>query len=111
VTPSPWPCAQAENREKKWDSLVHAGVLFPPEYEPHGVRMLYEGKPVELNAEQVASDLSRDAFLGCSRADGDALAECCSAEYVCIACRDFSEMAYFRVWDALECATEILFAS
>ena len=46
-------CAQAENREKKWDTLVHAGVLFPPEYEPHGVRMLYEGKPVELSAEQV----------------------------------------------------------
>ena len=44
---------QSENREKKWDTLVHAGVLFPPEYEPHGVRMLYEGKPVELTAEQV----------------------------------------------------------
>ena len=49
-TPHP---AQSENREKKWDSLVHAGVLFPPEYEPHGVRMLYEGKPVELTPEQV----------------------------------------------------------
>ena len=44
---------QSENREKKWDTFVHAGVLFPPEYEPHGVRMLYEGKPVELTAEQV----------------------------------------------------------
>ena len=32
---------------------MHAGVLFPPEYEPHGVRMLYEGNAVELTAEQV----------------------------------------------------------
>ena len=34
---------------------MHAGILFPPEYEPHGVRMLYEGKPVELTTEQVLS--------------------------------------------------------
>lgn len=37
---------------KKWDTLVHCGVLFPPEYEPHGVKMLYDGKPVELTPEQ-----------------------------------------------------------
>ena len=45
--------AKQENKEKKWDTLVHAGVLFPPEYEAHGVKLLYEGKPVELNEEQV----------------------------------------------------------
>jgi DNA topoisomerase-1 len=38
--------------EKKWDTLVHHGVLFPPEYEPHGVKMLYDGKPVTLTPEQ-----------------------------------------------------------
>jgi DNA topoisomerase-1 len=37
---------------KKWKTLSHNGVVFPKEYEPHGVKMLYDGKPVELNAEQ-----------------------------------------------------------
>lgn len=36
----------------KWNTLVHSGVLFPPEYEPHGVKMLYDGKPVELTPDQ-----------------------------------------------------------
>ncbi len=35
-----------------WKSLKHAGVLFPPEYVPHGVKMLYDGKPVDLTAEE-----------------------------------------------------------
>ena len=35
-----------------WKTLEHAGVLFPPEYEPHGVRMLYDGVPVDLTPEQ-----------------------------------------------------------
>ena len=35
-----------------WRTLVHAGVLFPPEYEPHGVKMLYDGVPVDLTPEQ-----------------------------------------------------------
>ena len=32
--------------------LEHAGVLFPPEYEPHGVKMLYHGVPVDLTPEE-----------------------------------------------------------
>lgn len=41
----------------KWATLQHAGVIFPPPYEPHGVKMLYNGKPVKLSAEaeEVAS--------------------------------------------------------
>lgn len=27
-------------------------MLFPPEYTPHGVKMLYDGKPVDLTPEQ-----------------------------------------------------------
>lgn len=27
----------------KWNTLEHNGVLFPPSYEPHGVKMKYEG--------------------------------------------------------------------
>ncbi|CUM68050.1 uncharacterized protein PRCAT00005765001 [Priceomyces carsonii] len=45
--------------EQKWESLVHNGVLFPPEYEPlpSHVKLYYEGKPVDLplEAEEVAS--------------------------------------------------------
>ncbi|XP_037474752.1 DNA topoisomerase 1 beta-like [Triticum dicoccoides] len=37
---------------KKWSTLVHNGVIFPPPYKPHGVKMLYNGKPVDLTPEQ-----------------------------------------------------------
>ncbi len=36
----------------KWETLEHSGVLFPPEYTPHGVKMLYDGEPVNLTLEQ-----------------------------------------------------------
>ncbi|KAI9307649.1 hypothetical protein BJ944DRAFT_157616, partial [Cunninghamella echinulata] len=40
----------------KWVELIHNGVLFPPEYVPHGVKMKYNGKPISLSpeAEEVA---------------------------------------------------------
>ena len=44
--------------EPKWEfQLEHNGVLFPPEYEPHGIPILYDGEPVELSpeAEEVAT--------------------------------------------------------
>jgi len=47
-----------EDQEPKWQSqLEHWGVMFPPEYVPHGVKMLYDGVPVELapEAEEVAT--------------------------------------------------------
>ena len=37
---------------QKWTTLVHSGVSFPPPYKPHGVKMLYDGKPVDLTPEQ-----------------------------------------------------------
>ncbi|KAL8760580.1 MAG: hypothetical protein Q9184_003234 [Pyrenodesmia sp. 2 TL-2023] len=43
----------------KWNTLEHAGVVFPPPYEPlpKNVKMLYDGKPVSLHpdAEEVAT--------------------------------------------------------
>jgi DNA topoisomerase I len=38
---------------KKWTTLVHNGVMFYPEYEPHGIPILYgtEKKPIVLNSE------------------------------------------------------------
>jgi len=38
--------------EEKWKDLKHNGVVFCPLYVPHGVKPLYEGKPVDLTPEQ-----------------------------------------------------------
>ncbi|KAL8214718.1 hypothetical protein R6Q57_004167 [Mikania cordata] len=48
--PSKVPPGSGEGQ--KWSSLVHSGVIFPPAYKPHGVKMLYKGKPVDLTPEQ-----------------------------------------------------------
>lgn len=32
--------------------IALTGVLFPPPYEPHNVKMLYDGKPVDLTPDQ-----------------------------------------------------------
>ncbi|CAN4103707.1 unnamed protein product [Withania somnifera] len=37
---------------QKWTTLEHNGVIFPPPYKPHGVKMLYKGKPVDLTPDQ-----------------------------------------------------------
>ncbi|KAK6151833.1 hypothetical protein DH2020_014468 [Rehmannia glutinosa] len=37
---------------QKWTTLVHNGVIFPPPYKPHGVKILYKGKHVNLTPEQ-----------------------------------------------------------
>ncbi|RHZ76910.1 hypothetical protein Glove_187g37 [Diversispora epigaea] len=41
----------------KWNTLEHNGVYFPPPYEPHNIKMKYDGKEVTLTpeAEEVAS--------------------------------------------------------
>lgn len=41
----------------KWRSLRHNGVFFTPEYEPHGLPILYDGNAIELEpkAEEVAT--------------------------------------------------------
>lgn len=43
---------------KKWTTLEHAGVVFPPEYQPlpKNVQMLYDGVPVRMapEAEEIA---------------------------------------------------------
>ncbi|CAM0902192.1 unnamed protein product [Alopecurus aequalis] len=43
---------QGSGGRKKWSTLVHNGVIFPPPYKPHGVKMLYNGQPVDLTPEQ-----------------------------------------------------------
>ena len=38
---------------KKWTTLEHAGVVFPPPYEPlpKNIKMRYDGKPVSMHSE------------------------------------------------------------
>ncbi|KAL1928257.1 hypothetical protein VTP01DRAFT_3173 [Rhizomucor pusillus] len=57
-----WEDMQSEKDELadgsiKWTTLQHNGVLFPPEYVPHNVKMKYDGKPITLTpeAEEVAT--------------------------------------------------------
>lgn len=47
-----WWEAEELPEGKRWRSLVHNGIMFPPSYERHNVKMLYDGQPVELTAKQ-----------------------------------------------------------
>ena len=44
--------SEDEEENKKWTHMEHNGVLFPPEYEPHGIKIKYKGEPIELTPEQ-----------------------------------------------------------
>mmetsp|Transcript_9756 Transcript_9756/g.14640 ORF Transcript_9756/g.14640 Transcript_9756/m.14640 type:complete len:784 (+) Transcript_9756:28-2379(+) len=41
-----------KQKTQKWSTLEHNGVVFPPPYEPHGIKMKYDGKEVDLTPEQ-----------------------------------------------------------
>ncbi|KAL0726941.1 hypothetical protein Bca4012_023034 [Brassica carinata] len=49
---SPPPKKNSKRSKKKWTTLVHNGVTFPPPYQPHGTKILYKGKPVNLSPDQ-----------------------------------------------------------
>ena len=36
---------------QKWTTLEHIGVIFPPPYKPHGVKIIYNGNPIDLSLE------------------------------------------------------------
>jgi hypothetical protein len=38
-----------KNKEKKWDTLVHNGVLFPDDYESHGINLIYDNDKAVYN--------------------------------------------------------------
>ncbi|KAK7198339.1 DNA topoisomerase IB, large subunit [Novymonas esmeraldas] len=38
--------------ERRWETLSHNGVLFPPEYEPHGISILYDGHVFKMTPEE-----------------------------------------------------------
>ena len=37
-------------RDRKWKTLIHNGVVFPPLYRPHGVKMKYMDVSYQLNS-------------------------------------------------------------
>ena len=49
-----WEKAEDENEDstKRWDSLEHNGVLFPPKYQPHHIKILYKGNVINLSSYQ-----------------------------------------------------------
>lgn len=49
--------ASSVTTKQKWANLAHNGILFPPEYEPHGVALLYNDNGIVLSpeAEELAS--------------------------------------------------------
>ena len=36
----------------RWNTLVHRGVAFPPEYQPRGITVSIKGEKLALNADQ-----------------------------------------------------------
>ena len=42
----------ADEEEERWKALEHNGVLFPPRYEAHGVKIKYRGQELELDPLQ-----------------------------------------------------------
>uniref|UniRef100_A0A7S2W7J0 DNA topoisomerase I n=1 Tax=Mucochytrium quahogii TaxID=96639 RepID=A0A7S2W7J0_9STRA len=36
----------------KWTTLEHNGVMFPPPYKSHGIKLIYDGREIELTPEQ-----------------------------------------------------------
>lgn len=47
-----WEQAIEDDSDTKWTKLEHNGVMVAPRYEPHGVKILYKGNPIELKPFQ-----------------------------------------------------------
>ena len=47
-----WWNAEEPPEGNQWVTMEHAGVSFPEPYVPHGVKMKYDGKPVDLTLAQ-----------------------------------------------------------
>ncbi|KAL7532316.1 hypothetical protein ACHAXR_004557, partial [Thalassiosira sp. AJA248-18] len=45
-----WWNAEDPPKGCQWVKMEHAGVSFPEQYVPHGVKMLYDGEEVEMNS-------------------------------------------------------------
>ncbi|ORX73646.1 hypothetical protein DL89DRAFT_263677 [Linderina pennispora] len=52
-----WWLDEKDGSSEKWHTLEHNGVMFPPDYVPHGVPLIYRKKEIRLvsEAEEVAT--------------------------------------------------------
>ncbi|KAJ2865397.1 DNA topoisomerase 1 [Coemansia aciculifera] len=52
-----WWLNNKDNTGPKWSTLEHFGVMFPPEYEPHGLPLVYRGQKLKMHplVEEVAT--------------------------------------------------------
>lgn len=52
-----WTFKQFGGSKKKWTTLQHNGVMFAPEYKPHGTPVIYEGVNISLDpvSEEIAT--------------------------------------------------------
>ena len=48
------PSSKGKGRKRTilWKSLIHNGVLFPPDFEPHGLTLTINGKKTVLSPQQ-----------------------------------------------------------
>lgn len=49
-----------DDKEIKWKTLKHSGLIFPPEYVRHGVPLLYDGVPVPASDEPSTTTLTAE---------------------------------------------------
>ncbi|KAJ3102892.1 DNA topoisomerase 1 [Phlyctochytrium planicorne] len=72
----------------KWTTLEHRGPMFPPPYEPHGIKLRYDGQDVKLGpqAEEVASFFA--ALIGTDWAE--------NAVFKANFFRDFQKMSFIK---------------
>jgi DNA topoisomerase-1 len=47
-----WWDAEEPPEGCQWSTMEHAGVSFPEPYVPHGIKMRYDGKPIDLTPVQ-----------------------------------------------------------
>jgi DNA topoisomerase-1 len=59
-----WICNQFGGVRKKWTTLYHNGVMFPPEYTPINVPVIYNGKPIYLSPEAEEAATFYAKYLG-----------------------------------------------
>ncbi|EJD52512.1 hypothetical protein AURDEDRAFT_111181 [Auricularia subglabra TFB-10046 SS5] len=66
-----WELEALGDGTQKWKTLDHNGVLFPPPYQPlpADVKMLYDGKPVDLPPESEEVALFFGQLLGSDHAN------------------------------------------
>jgi DNA topoisomerase-1 len=66
-----WWLQEERDDSVKWTSLEHNGVLFPPDYIPHGIKLVYDNSPIDLvpEAEEVAGFFGQ--LLGTDYAKND----------------------------------------